>query len=97
MKNCHFCHRDFECKNIKSLITLCDDIDTPRLPDNLRQEIGALKSDLSATGYKYPFGDNTCEMIREKSLPGDFVKRGISLLNRVYAYKLANRDGWFSL
>lgn len=97
MKNCDYCHREFECKNIKSLISLCEDMNGPNLPDNLRQEIDDLKSDLTATGYKYPFGNQTCDLIRENNLPGDFVNRGISLLNRVYAYKLSSREGWFSL
>ena len=82
-KSCLLCHRESECKNLKTLLLLMTNAEEQNLPGNLVEDIEKFRQCLKELEYKYPFGNQTCSLVSDKEATRDLVNYGTDLLRRV--------------
>ena len=89
--DCFLCPREFECKNIKTILVFFDDACKIDLPLGLRQELEDFRTCLILLEYRYPLGEQNCKLMEDKEVPKDLAIQGLDILKRLYKYRLTHR------
>ena len=80
-KGCMLCHRESDCKNIKSVLLLLESYEEKGVPDGAKAALENFKKTLETLGYEYPHGDLTCDLTDDKELSRKLVEEGLFILN----------------
>lgn len=88
---CDNCPTTSTCAPLKCALVILDGLKSAHLTPELAEEILMFKQEVNDTGYLYPKGDMTCNLVDDEVYASELVRRASELLKKARTIKVEHR------